>query len=96
MGKEKVYTLIKGKKTPTSLKVVLKMDTHHTASLLQGSSLRPEDISGIFLNLQYQEQELHITCGVSYNIFTMDKHLEQSVTDHIVQVLKKESITCHL
>ena len=46
IAKEKVFQLIKGKKTPTQLKIV------------------------------FQANNLNVICGISYQIFTMEKALE--------------------
>ena len=47
----------------------------NTLSSLE-SSFSENDISGVFLNLRYQNDLLTLTTGISYNIFSTDKTLE--------------------
>ena len=95
-AKEKVFQLIKGKKTPSQLKIVLKLSDNDIHSLLDSthSSLTTADIDGMFLNILFQEGKLTIVCGISYKIFTMDKSLENELTTNISAILKAASITC--
>lgn len=95
-AKEKIFQLIKGKKTPSQLKIVLKLSDRDTYSLLNSthSSLTTADIDGMFVNILFQDGKLTIVCGVSYKIFTMDKSLENELTTNISAILKTASITC--
>ena len=95
-AKEKVFQLIKGKKTPSQLKIVLKLSDKDIHSLLDSthSSLTTADIDGMFVNILFQEGKLTIVCGISYKIFTMDKSLENELTTNISAILKAASITC--
>lgn len=94
--KERIFFLIKGKKTPSQLKVVLKLPHADTRSVLESthSNLTATDIDGMFLNILFQDNRLTVICGISYQIFTLEKHLEQEFTSHILTVLKALSITC--
>lgn len=78
IAREKVFTLIKGKRTPSLLKIVLRASVPETENLISStnSSLNSNDIDGIFLNIIFQENKLNVICGISYKIFTMDKELE--------------------
>lgn len=95
-AKEKVFQLIKGKKTPSQLKIVLKLSEDNTYSLLESthSTLSTMDIDGMFLNILFQHDKLTIVCGISYKIFTLDKNLENEFTTSISSLLKGASITC--
>ena len=96
IAKEKVFLLIKGKKTPSQLKIVLKFNEENTLQLLNTtkSALNPNDIDGMFLNIIFQEKDLNVICGISYQIFTMEKALESEFTDQIIQLFKANNITC--
>ena len=96
IAKEKVFQLIKGKKTPTQLKIVLRANDDYTNQLLNEtkSSLTTNDIDGIFLNIVFQENSLNVICGISYQIFTMEKALETEFADHIIDLFKSQNITC--
>ena len=90
------FQLIKGKKTPSQLKIVLKLSEDNTYSLLESthSTLSTMDIDGMFLNILFQHDKLTIVCGISYKIFTLDKNLENEFTTSISSLLKGASITC--
>lgn len=94
--KDKLFYLIKGNKTPSELKIVLKLPAEHTISFLNAanSTLNAADIDGMFLNILFQEERLTLVCGISYRIFTLDKSLENEFSDKIIGFLKSQSITC--
>lgn len=72
------FDLIKGKKAPSSFKFIFLLSPDNLVKTISasGSSFTPNDISGVFLNIKYQNQLLSLTTGVSYNIFSPDKSLE--------------------
>ena len=96
MAKEKVFSLIKGKRTPSLLKIVLKSSDANTQALLAStaSSLHPKDIDGMFVNILFQNQQLHVICGVAYHIYTLEKELEEELRTSVVNLLKQQQITC--
>lgn len=96
-AKEKIFSLIKGKKTPTQLKIVLKASTEETEALLTAtaSSLHSNDVDGLFLNIIFRENKLNVICGISYHIFTMDKALESEFSNHMAALFKSYKITCN-
>lgn len=96
LAKEKVFLLIKGKKTPSQLKIILKANENDTNQLLSStkSTLKSNDIDGIFLNITFQENNLNVICGISYRIFTMEKELETEFTENIIALFKANNITC--
>lgn len=98
LAKEKIFLLIKGKKTPSQLKVVLRANQSEIEALLNStkSSLKPNDIDGIFLNILFQENKLNVICGISYKIFTMDKYLETEFSFNIITLFKSNNIACNL
>ncbi len=95
LAKEKIFLLIKGKRTPAQLKVVLRANEEDCNALLRStkSSLNPNDIDGIFLNILFQENKLNVTCGISYKIFTLEKQLETEFFHNITTLFKSSNIT---
>lgn len=73
------FNLIKGKRTPSYFKFVLLLSPANLARTLEQthSSFTPEDITGMFVNLKFQNGKLLLTTGISYRIFSVDKSLEQ-------------------
>lgn len=72
------FQMIKGKKTPGSLKLVFRMADGGVGKLLEKSGLpyQVTDIEGLYLNVRYENQKLLLTSGVAVKQFTMDKSLE--------------------
>lgn len=97
IAKEKVFLLIRGKKTPSQLKVVLRVNPEQMERFLAASdsSLRAHDIDGLFLNIMFQNGKLNVVCGISYKIFTMEKELENEFSDKITSLFKSNNITCN-
>ncbi|MDE5777369.1 MAG: hypothetical protein K2I10_02495 [Lachnospiraceae bacterium] len=95
-AKEKIFSLIKGKKTPCLLKLILKVNPIQAEDILSlsNSSLNSNDIDGFFLNIIFQENKLNVICGLSYKIFTMDRELENYFSKNIITLFKSKNITC--
>jgi len=96
LAKERIFLLIKGKKTPSQLKIVLRASQTETDALLTStkSSLKSNDIDGIFINILFQENKLNVISGISYKIFTLDKNLEAEFSNNIITLFKSNNITC--
>jgi predicted fused transcriptional regulator/phosphomethylpyrimidine kinase len=58
-----------------------------------GSSFTEDDISGVFLNIRYQNQLLSLTTGISYKIFSVDKTLDAEWDRLVKQFLKQHEIS---
>lgn len=88
------FDLIKGKKTPSSFKFVLLLSPENLKRTLSsiGSSFSENDITGVFLNIRYQNQLLTMTTGISYNIFSVDKTLDNEWDRLVKQFLKQHEI----
>lgn len=86
------FDLIKGKKTPTSFKFVFLLSPENLSRTLAstGTVFTENDITGIYLNLKYQNQLLTLTTGISYTIFSTDKTLELQ-WDHLVRKFLKQN-----
>ena len=91
--REYAFSLIKGKKTPLSFRLVFGLSEANIERLLkqQGLNFQPQDVQGLYLNLKYDGQNLTCVTGTSMRLFTLDKSLEEA-WDQIVQrfFLKKE------
>lgn len=88
------FDLIKGKKTPSSFRFVFLLSPENQKKTLESlhSSFTEKDIRGFFLNLKYQNQALTLTTGVSYQIFSMDKSLENEWDKLVIRFLKQQNI----
>lgn len=78
--REYCFTLIKGKRTPLSFKFVFRLSPENIARLItqQNLDFQPNNIQGLYLNIQFNEQGLTCITGTSLNTFTLDKSLEKA------------------
>ena len=78
MLRQSCFDLIKGKKTPSSFKFVFLLSPENQRKTIHSidSSFRDTDVTGVYINLKYQNQLLSLTTGIAYNIFSTDKTLE--------------------
>ena len=78
--KEKIFSLVKGKKTPLSFQFVMMLKPDLVADVLTKYNLaiREEEIAGLFINILYDRQSLKCTAGVSRKTFVLDKTLEEA------------------
>lgn len=88
--KPQVFSIIKGNKTPLSMKLVLMLSDTNIDHLLARYNLplSRENINGLFFNIHYDGKNLHCTTGVSYCTFTMDKRLETVFDENMQSYLK--------
>lgn len=90
------FQMIKGKKTPESMKLVMRMADAAVEKLLEKSGLpfQAADVEGLFFNVRYENQKLMLTGGVSMRLFTMDKSLERFWGQKLEGFLKQAEIAC--
>ena len=88
------FDLIKGKRTPLFFRFVFLLSPQNMQKTIAsiGSSYTESDISGIYINLKYQKQQLFLTTGISYNIFSIDKTLEKEWNSLVMKFLKQHEI----
>lgn len=89
------FSIIKGSKTPLSLKVVFQLSNEGTEKLVQKLSgrLKLEEIGGLYINIRFEQGELHIITGTAIKTFTLDKTLEQEWDKEVKEFLKQQQIT---
>ena len=89
------FDLIKGKKTPSSFRFVFLLSPENTQKTITsvGSSYKPSDVTGMYINLKFQNQLLSLTTGIAYNIFSTDKTLENEWDKLVVKFLKQHEIS---
>lgn len=79
------FSLIKGSKVPSSMKIVMLLSSSATVKLLNDSEalLSYDNINGLFINIKYQDGHADIITGTSLNIFSLDKTLDSSFDSYI-------------
>ena len=88
--------LIKGKKTPLSFQFVFQLSKENTGKLLLASgitSIQPENISGLLLNVPYDNGNLSVITATNLSLFTLDKTLEHAWDDMVKRFLKQQEIS---
>ncbi|MBE5955356.1 MAG: hypothetical protein E7253_02775 [Lachnospiraceae bacterium] len=92
--KPQIFSMIKGSKTPLSMKIILMLSNANTNQILTKYNLplSAENINGLFLNIHYDGTNLSCTTGVSYRTFTLDKRLEAAFEENILNWLRQLNI----
>ena len=88
------FDLIKGKKTPSAFRFVFLLSPSNMEKTIAavGSSYNIADVTGMYINLKYQNQLLSLTTGIAYNIFSTDKTLENEWDKMVMKFLKQHEI----
>lgn len=88
------FSMIKGNKTPLSLKIVFQLSTESTEALIQttGGRLRMEEVGGLYLNVRFEKGELSIITGTAIKTFTLDKTLEKEWDTEVKRFLHEYNI----
>lgn len=89
------FDLIKGRKTPSAFRFVFLLSPANQEKTISAvsSSYTSLDISGMYINLKYQNGQLSLTTGIAYNIFSTDKTLESEWDKMVMKFLKQHEIT---
>lgn len=89
-----LYELIKGKKTPKSMKLVLLLSRENLVRVLEriGREKEADTIEGLFLNIRYENGEVRMITGSSFKVFSLDKTIEREWDDNLKVFLKHYEI----
>ena len=92
--REYCFTLIKGKRTPLSFKFVFRLSPENIARLItqQNLDFQPNNVQGLYLNIQFNEQGLTCITGTSLNTFTLDKSLEKAWDGMVQRFFTKNGV----
>lgn len=72
------FSIIRGQKSPLMMKIVFQLPSNQSEKLVEslGGKLRAEDVGGLYMNIRFEKNELHIITGTAIKTFTLDKTLE--------------------
>ena len=92
------YQLIRGKKLPLSFKLVMALSAENVAWLLEHNqtSIKPEDVAGLYMNIKYENKVISIVTGVSFKTFVLDKTLEHIWDATVVKFMKQNEIAVEI
>lgn len=88
------FEIIRGNKSPISMKIVFQLPAIETNRLIEslGGKLKSEDVGGLYMNIRYEKNELHIITGVAIKTFTLDKTLEQEWDAWVKRFMNSQGI----
>ena len=88
------FSLIKGKRLPESFRITLQLPGARVEPFLQSvqPDFKAEQVSGLYLNIRYEEQKLYCVTGTSLNVFTLDKKIEQEWDETVKRFLREREI----
>jgi hypothetical protein len=89
--KTRIFSLIKGKKTPLSFRFVLMLTRKKVEEFVMRYNIPvdADEIAGLFINVYFQRGVLTCTPGVSRKTFVADHTLEQMWDEEMKQYLKE-------
>lgn len=89
------FSIIRGNKTPLSMKIVFQLPKEHVYRLVEslGGKLKIEDVGGLYINIRFEKNELYIITGTAIKTFTLDKTLEQEWDVWVRGFLKRQNIS---
>ena len=73
-----------------------QLSKENTAKILTASgitSILPENVSGLLLNVRYGNHGLSCITATNLNLFTLDKALEHAWDDTVKRFLKQQEIS---
>ena len=88
------FSLIRGKKLPGSFRIVFQLGPEQTEGFLEKNHLpfRAEQITGLYLNVRYEEGRLFCVPGTSVTFFPLDKSLDQQWDETVKSFLRSHQI----
>lgn len=88
------YSIVKGSKTPLSFHITLMLSQSQIVNVLQtsGVTLKPEEVSGLYFHIKFENSTLYIISGTGLKTFTLDKTLENAWDEQVKEIVKKHEI----
>lgn len=91
------FDLIKGKRTPLGFKFVFHAPTELKKNLLQAADAGlSEDQVKLGINIRFSNNDMILTTGTAFSIFSLDKEIEKAWDGFIPSFLEKSGISCEI
>lgn len=89
------FSVIKGKQTPLNFKIVFVLSKEALTQLLADNhiTMNPDDIFGLYLNCQYENNSLMCVTGTSLRLFSLDKTLDNAWDAKVAEFLDDHGFT---
>ena len=88
------YSLIRGKRLPESFRIVFLMPPSARDRFVSGRvpGISPDQVGGLYINVQYENHEMICVTGTSMKQFTMDRTLENEWDENVRKFLRKNGV----
>lgn len=86
------FLLIKGKRLPVAFHIVLKLAGEDMENWFSKNDIFDPNISGLYLNIRYEERKLSCVSACSLCGFSMDNTAQKAWDEHIGKFLKNRGI----
>lgn len=88
------FSLIRGKRLPGSFRIILQTSKEETERFLASRRipLAPDKVTGLYVNIRYEDEKLACITGTSVSVFTMDKTLDGEWDQAFKDFLKQNQI----
>ena len=85
---------IKGKRLPESFRIVFQMPPSARDRFVAGKvpGIYPDQVGGLYINIQYENHEMICVTGTSMKQFTLDRTLENEWDENVKKFLKKNGV----
>lgn len=92
--REYCFSIIRGKRTPLSFHLIFSLSRPNTKRLIAqtSSSVKIEDVQGLYLNLRYDGRHLSCITGTSFKTFSPDKSLEHTWDEMVQKFFRQKKI----
>ena len=89
------FSVIKGKQAPLNFKIVFILSKETLAKLLADNNITmsADDIFGLYLNCQYENNSLMCVTGTSLRLFSLDKTLDNAWDTWVAEFLDNNGFT---
>ena len=89
--REHCFSIIRGKHTPLAFKFVFVLPDEMLPEFLSsnGLSTDPDEIGGLFLNIQFRNKKLLLTTGTALRTFTLDRSVDTAWDIYVQGFLRK-------
>ena len=82
------------KRLPESFRIVFLMPPSARDRFVSGRvpGISPDQVGGLYINVQYENQEMICVTGTSMKQFTLDRTLENEWDENVKKFLKKNGV----
>ena len=93
--KPQIFQMIRGSKTPhfMALTFLLPQDMANELLVKSGAGIKPEQLSGAYINIRFQAGKLRLVTAVGFETFLQGKAFEHEFDRYITQFLNTGQVS---